>query len=80
MSCHNKVCGLSQTATLLDTFATLFIFGTLQVVWLQGTLLADEIYFFGVINPRRARAARVTVLGLCVCVCVCLLLNISLFM
>ena len=24
------------------------------------------------INPRRACAARVTVLGLCVCVCVCL--------
>ena len=34
----------------------------------------------GMINPRRACAARVTVLGLCVCVCVCLLLNISLFM
>ena len=47
----------------------------------------------GVINPRRACTARVTVLGLCVCVsvclcvcvcaclcvCVCLLLNISLF-
>ena len=36
-----------------------------------------------VVNPRRACAARVTVLGLCVCVCVCvsvcLLLNISLF-
>ena len=35
------------------------------------------------INPRRACAVRVTVLGLCVCVCVCvcvcLLLNISLF-
>ena len=25
----------------------------------------------GIINPRRACAARVTVLGLCVCVCVC---------
>ena len=25
-----------------------------------------------VINPRRACAARVTVLGLCVCVCVCI--------
>ena len=32
-----------------------------------------------IINPRRACAARVTVLGLCVCLCVCLLLNISLF-
>ena len=32
-----------------------------------------------VINPRRACAARVTVLGLCVCLSVCLLLNISLF-
>ena len=36
-----------------------------------------------IFNPRRACAARVTVLGLCVCVCVCLsvclLLNISLF-
>ena len=34
------------------------------------------------INPRRACAARVKVLGLCVCVsvCGCLLLNISLFM
>ena len=33
------------------------------------------------VNPRRAYAARVTVLGLCVCmsVCVCLLLNNSLF-
>ena len=31
------------------------------------------------INPRRACAARVAVLGLCVCVCVCLLPNISLF-
>ena len=31
-----------------------------------------------VINPRRACAAKVTVLGLCVCV-VCLLLNISLY-
>ena len=30
------------------------------------------------VNPRRACAARVTVLGLCVW-CVCLLLNISLF-
>ena len=39
--------------------------------------------FADFINPRRACAARVTVLGLCVCVCVCvcvcLLLNISLF-
>ena len=26
----------------------------------------------GIINPRRACAARVTVVGLCVCVCVCL--------
>ena len=25
-----------------------------------------------IVNPRRACAARVTVLGLCVCVCVCL--------
>jgi len=25
----------------------------------------------GIINPRRACAARVTVLSLCVCVCVC---------
>ena len=31
------------------------------------------------VNPRRAYAARVTVLDLCVCVSVCLLLNISLF-
>ena len=32
-----------------------------------------------VVNPRRACAVRVTVLGLCVCLCVCLLLNISLY-
>ena len=33
---------------------------------------------FGVINPRRACAARVTAVGsVCVCVCVCLLLYIS---
>ena len=44
-----------------------------------------EVLTVVVINPRRACAARVTVLGLCVCVCVCvclsvcLLLNISLF-
>ena len=30
-----------------------------------------------VINPRRACAARVTVLGLCVCVCVCLCVCVS---
>ena len=30
-----------------------------------------------VINPRRARAARVTVLGLCVCVCVCVSVCVS---
>ena len=34
---------------------------------------------YGVINPRRACAGRVTVLGLCVSVCVCLLLSISLY-
>ena len=30
-----------------------------------------------VINPRRACAARVTVLGLCVCMCVCLCVCVS---
>ena len=32
-----------------------------------------------IINPRRACAARVTVLGLCVCVCVCLCVCLHLF-
>ena len=32
---------------------------------------ASSAIFKWVINPRRACAARVTVLGLCVCVCVC---------
>ena len=50
------------------------------------TAYATEVN--AIINPRRACAARVTVLGLCVCVCVCpvcvcvcvcVLLNISLF-
>ena len=42
---------------------------------------AWELFLKTLVNPRRACAARVTVLGLCVCVsvCVCLLLNISLF-
>jgi len=29
------------------------------------------------VNPRRACAARVTVLGLCVCVCVCVCVSVS---
>ena len=30
-----------------------------------------------VINPRRACAARVTVLGLCVCVCLCVCVSVT---
>ena len=53
----------------------------------ETTTVYKQRQLTGIINPRRACAARVTVLGLCVCVCVCLcvcvsvclLLNISLF-
>ena len=38
----------------------------------HNVVVAMGAYIHGVlINPRRACAARVTVLGLCVCVCVC---------
>ena len=42
----------------------------------EHTSAVESISNISIINPRRACAARVTVLGLCVC----LLLNISLFM
>ena len=32
--------------------------------------MGSYIHTVGVVNPRRACAARVTVLGLCVCMCV----------
>ena len=45
----------------------------------QGGVLSQNVHigyitqalYCCIINPRRACAARVTVLGLCVCVCVC---------
>ena len=39
--------------------------------------LKQKLYMQVVINPRRACAARVTVVGLSVCVCVCPLSDIS---
>ena len=33
--------------------------------------MVNALYSYGVINPRRAYAPRVTVVVLCVCVCVC---------
>ena len=35
------------------------------------SFLQQHPYFLFIFNPRRACAARVTVLGSCVCVCVC---------
>ena len=46
--------------------ATVVVEAVLAVVVLAGVVLAV------VVNPRRACAARITVLGLCVCVSVCL--------
>ena len=37
----------------------------------QGVYRLASNKLYNIINPRRACAARVTVLGLCVCVCVC---------
>ena len=71
----------------------LYTVDPLTEVWREVYVLASDIQnngtidvtfpdVGGIINPRRACAARVTVVGLCVCVCVCLsvclLLNISL--
>ena len=56
-----------------NTLASLCVGGKEAIHLLNG---------IAIINPRRACAARVTVVGLCACVCVCLsvclLLNISL--
>ena len=47
-----------------------------QQLWPESSCTHKELPPFTlVINPRRACAARVTVLGLCVCVCVCVCLS-----
>ena len=42
-----------------------------KVIGMSPIWSKTSLFFFLVINPRRACAARVTVVVLCVCVCVC---------
>ena len=45
--------------------------GAVGVIISPLNALMDEQVSLMLVNPRRACAARVTVLGLCVCLCVC---------
>ena len=47
--------------------------------WCKALHEAIAERYSGLVNPRRACGARVTVLGQCVCLFVCLLLKISFF-
>ena len=55
---------LREASTTSQVIATFRLLSQFSHVFFQ--------YYYGIVNPRRACAARVTVVVLCVCLCVCL--------
>ena len=68
---HCQLIHASCLVFVLLASSNLFVATSMKTKLRRSNLYPHQLCACWLINPRRACAARVTVLGLCVCVCVC---------